>query len=101
MGRRCQHIKNISVKIEILNSEFAVIDYIIGNLISDSFSIDVDSDIRRTISLVLRISKEYDMLVVPRTAFGSKAHMRLSYCVETEKCEKALTVFEKLMELYK
>ena len=57
-----QHIKNISVKIEILNSEFAVIDYIIGNLISDSFSIDVDSDIRRTISLVLRISKEYDML---------------------------------------
>lgn len=57
-----QHIKNISVKIEILNSEFAVIDYIIGNLISDSFSIDVDSDIRRTISLVLRISKEYNML---------------------------------------
>lgn len=57
-----QHIKNISVKIEILNSEFAVIDYIIGNLISDSFSINVDSDIRRTISLVLRISKEYDML---------------------------------------
>nr|DAU99636.1 MAG TPA: hypothetical protein [Bacteriophage sp.] len=57
-----QHIKNISVKIEILNSEFVVIDYIIGNLISDSFSIDVDSDIRRTISLVLRISKEYNML---------------------------------------
>ena len=46
-------------------------------------------------------AKEYDMLVVPGTAFGSKAHMRLSYCVETEKCEKALTVFEKLMELYK
>lgn len=46
-------------------------------------------------------AKEYDMLVVPGTGFGSKAHMRLSYCVETEKCEKALEVFEKLMEDYK
>lgn len=46
-------------------------------------------------------AKEYDMLVVPGTGFGSKAHMRLSYCVETEKCEKALPVFEKLMKLYK
>lgn len=46
-------------------------------------------------------AKEYDMLVVPGTGFGSKAHMRLSYCVETEKCEKALPVFEKLMADYK
>ena len=46
-------------------------------------------------------AKEYDMLVVPGTGFGSKSHMRLSYCVETEKCEKALGVFEKLMEEYK
>ena len=46
-------------------------------------------------------AKAYDMLVVPGTGFGSKAHMRLSYCVETEKCEKALEVFEKLMKEYK
>ncbi len=46
-------------------------------------------------------AKEYDMLVVPGTGFGSKTHMRLSYCVETEKCEKALGVFEKLMNEYK
>ena len=46
-------------------------------------------------------AKEYDMLVVPGTGFGSKSHMRLSYCVETEKCEKALGVFEKLMNEYK
>ena len=45
-------------------------------------------------------AKEYDMIVVPGTGFGSKAHMRLSYCVETEKCEKALKVFEKMMEEY-
>lgn len=46
-------------------------------------------------------AKAYDMLVVPGTGFGSKAHMRLSYCVETEKCEKSLEVFEKLMKEYK
>ncbi len=46
-------------------------------------------------------AKEHDMLVVPGTGFGSKSHMRLSYCVETEKCEKALGVFEKLMKDYK
>ncbi|MEG0249291.1 MAG: pyridoxal phosphate-dependent aminotransferase [Peptostreptococcus sp.] len=46
-------------------------------------------------------AKEYDMLVVPGAGFGSKAHMRLSYCVETEKCEKALPIFEKLMKEYK
>lgn len=46
-------------------------------------------------------AKAYDMLVVPGTGFGSKAHMRLSYCVETEKCEKSLAVFEKLMAEYK
>ena len=46
-------------------------------------------------------AKAHDMLVVPGTGFGSKAHMRLSYCVETEKCEKSLAVFEKLMAEYK
>lgn len=46
-------------------------------------------------------AKKYDMLVVPGTGFGSKSYMRLSYCVETEKCEKALGVFEKLMNEYK
>lgn len=45
-------------------------------------------------------AKEYDMIVVPGTGFGSKAHMRLSYCVETEKCRKALKVFEEMMEKY-
>lgn len=46
-------------------------------------------------------AKAHDMLVVPGTGFGSKAHMRLSYCVETEKCEKSLAVFEELMKEYK
>lgn len=45
-------------------------------------------------------AKEYNMLVVPGTGFGSKAHMRLSYCVETEKCEKSLDVFKEMMEKF-
>lgn len=46
-------------------------------------------------------AKAHDMLVVPGTGFGSKTHLRLSYCVDTEKCEKALPIFEKLMKEYK
>ncbi|WP_101774094.1 pyridoxal phosphate-dependent aminotransferase, partial [Peptostreptococcus faecalis] len=40
-------------------------------------------------------AKAHDMLVVPGAGFGSKSYMRLSYCVETEKCEKSLPIFEK------
>ncbi len=46
-------------------------------------------------------AKEHDLLLVPGTGFGSSAHLRLSYCVEKEKCEKAIPVFAKLMEDYK
>jgi len=43
-------------------------------------------------------AKAYDMLVVPGTGFGVKTHIRLSYCVDTEKCKKALPIFEKLIK---
>ena len=46
-------------------------------------------------------AKEHDVLVVPGAGFGTKSHLRLSYCVDTEKCEKALPVFEKLIKEYK
>lgn len=46
-------------------------------------------------------AKEHDMLVVPGAGFGAPSYMRLSFCVETEKCEKALPIFEKLMEEFK
>lgn len=46
-------------------------------------------------------AKEHDVLVVPGAGFGTDTHIRLSYCVETEKCVKALPVFEKLMKEYK
>lgn len=46
-------------------------------------------------------AKAHDMLVVPGASFGSDTHIRLSYCVDTEKCKKALPIFEKLMKEYK
>ena len=46
-------------------------------------------------------AKEHDVLVVPGAGFGTKSHLRLSYCVDTEKCEKALPIFEKLIKEYK
>lgn len=42
-------------------------------------------------------AKAYDMLVVPGAGFGAKSHIRLSYCVDTEKCEKALPIFKRLI----
>lgn len=46
-------------------------------------------------------AKEYDLLLVPGGGFGSDAYLRLSYCVEPEKCQKAIPVFEKLIAEYK
>lgn len=46
-------------------------------------------------------AKAYDMLLVPGNGFGTPDYMRLSYCVDTAKIEKALPVFEKLMAEYK
>lgn len=41
-------------------------------------------------------AKKHEMLLVPAAGFGSPTYVRLSYCVETEKIEKALKVFEEL-----
>lgn len=57
-----QHIKNVSIKINILNKDMQPIDEIKGSVISDNYSINVDSDIRRTYAASIRISKDYDML---------------------------------------
>ena len=42
-------------KIELLNKSFKVIDSLEGELIEDSYSVDADSDIRRTYNLTLAI----------------------------------------------
>ena len=48
-----QHAKELFAKIELLNKEFKVVYSLEGNLISDSFSISTDSNVRRTYSMDL------------------------------------------------
>ncbi len=43
-------------------------------------------------------AKKREMLLVPAAGFGSPTYVRLSYCVETEKIEKAIKVFEELIK---
>jgi len=51
-----QTVKELSVIVELLNSDMKVIDYIEGKLISDSFSIDANSAVRRTYSMELVVT---------------------------------------------
>ena len=43
-------------RIEILNRNFKIINYIEGNLLNDSFSVDADSDMRRTYNATLAVT---------------------------------------------
>ncbi len=46
-------------------------------------------------------AQAYDLLLVPSDSFSCKGHFRLSYCVPTERVERALPLFEKLMKEYR
>ncbi|MGN0353915.1 MAG: pyridoxal phosphate-dependent aminotransferase [Muricoprocola sp.] len=46
-------------------------------------------------------AKAYNLLIVPGTGFGCPGHTRISYCVPTERIERALTAFKKLADSYK
>lgn len=46
-------------------------------------------------------AQQYDLLVVPSTSFSCESHFRLSYCVPTERVERALPLFEKLIKEYR
>lgn len=46
-------------------------------------------------------AKQYDILIVPGTGFGCPGHTRISYCVPTERIERALPAFKKLAESYR
>lgn len=45
-------------------------------------------------------AKEFDILLVPGDDFGCPGHVRISYCVPTEKLERSLPAFKKLAEAY-
>lgn len=46
-------------------------------------------------------AKKYDLLLVPSDSFGCPGHIRLSYCVPTERIERALPKFRLLAEEYR
>ena len=46
-------------------------------------------------------AKEYNLLIVPGTGFGCPGHTRISYCVPTQRIERALTAFKNLADSYK
>ena len=43
-------------------------------------------------------AKKYDIVLVPGDSFGCPGYFRLSYCIATEKVERSLAAFEKLMK---
>lgn len=45
-------------------------------------------------------AKNYDLLLVPSNSFGCTGHVRLSYCVPTERIERALPKFRQLADEY-
>ncbi len=46
-------------------------------------------------------AKDFNLLVVPGTGFGAPGHMRISYCVPTERIERSLSAFEALANFYR
>ncbi|MBQ3090342.1 MAG: pyridoxal phosphate-dependent aminotransferase [Oscillospiraceae bacterium] len=46
-------------------------------------------------------ARELDLLVVPGSGFACPGHMRISYCVPTERILRSLPVFRQLAQLYK
>ena len=48
-----------------------------------------------------RRAQEQDILIIPSDSFGCPSHFRLSFCVPTERIERALPAFEKLAASYR
>jgi aspartate aminotransferase len=45
-------------------------------------------------------AKKHDLLLVPGSGFGCPGHVRVSFCVPTQRIERALPAFEKLKKEY-
>ncbi len=46
-------------------------------------------------------AKQFNLLLVPGSAFGCPGHFRISYCISKQRVENSLPAFEKLWNLYK
>lgn len=56
-----QPVRNISLKVNVLDYDYNIIDEISGLALSASLSIDADSDIRRTINIEMMVSTGYTL----------------------------------------
>lgn len=45
-------------------------------------------------------AKQFNLLLVPGSAFGCPGHVRLAYCISYEKIQNSLQAFDKLAALY-
>lgn len=45
-------------------------------------------------------AKQFNLLLVPGSAFGSPGYVRLAYCISYEKIQNSLPAFDKLAALY-
>ncbi len=45
-------------------------------------------------------AKKYDLLLVPGDSFGCPGYFRMAYCIQTEKVERSLEAFRKLVAEY-
>ena len=46
-------------------------------------------------------AKEFDLLLVPGSGFGTPGHVRIAYCVQTEMIQRALPRFQALADSYR
>lgn len=67
-----QNVKELFATVELLNSDMKVIDLIEGKLISDSFSIDANSAVRRTYSMELLVNDNSLLLGVDKRIWMDK-----------------------------
>ena len=52
-------------------------------------------------SAFVKKAKEFQILMVPGSAFGCSGYARIAYCVDTEMLKRSFAAFEKLAECYK
>ena len=43
-------------------------------------------------------AKKYDLIIVPCDSFALPGYVRLAYCIDTEKVERSLEAWRKLMK---
>lgn len=81
-----QKKKELSIKIELLNESFKVVDIMQGSLISGDISIDANSDIRRVSSLTFVIKdKTYLVSELSKIWFDKKVRIKLGITYQRTK----------------